>query len=1040
MNYLVKSIAFLCIILIFNKKYNIKIIGSVKCKIMNVKYKRDIFLYCFTAVCTISFAHAATNTISGQDSTNIDASSSINTDDDGITIKTPTDVSVDIASDGSVTAAGDGVHAKAASTGQISITNSGTITSTSDGQAIDLNDMSGNGNTTTITNTATGKIVSDNADGIRPGTNATVINSGLIYADGPAASSHDGIDFQSAPTGTVINETGGLISGHRHGITTDGFVNVINEAGATIIGRNGSGVGSDGTGQVTNYGTIIGAYDGSGTGDGDGVDIDGDAVVNNWGTIKALGAAGVDKTGSPNASEGLALSENSTVNNYAGGVIESVDNAMTLGGDPGTIAVVNNMGTVLAGGTGIWDYQNLELTNSGTIKSDYLGVSSTGTAANINNSGYIYGADAGIYMFPGSSYNIYNSGYIGGGTNSLVLAGSGNLYIEKGSVIDGTVAAGGGGINSLYLEDGAKFGSSTGLDNLFVEGSSEIDGTNTFSNVQIDAGSALTVSGAGSISGTVDDSGQLYIDGTDNQIDVNAHGSTATLSGNGSINSATIADHATLSPGSATSIGTLTIANNLSMDSTSVLAIKADTSSLKNDSVQVGGTATLNGGTVDFTDIASGASIKSGQVYTILTAQKVVTGQAANLVTNIDSIYPFISPYLEYGEDSVDVAIRRNDSKFSSVTQTRNQFGVANALDNAGSAALSSVITNMDATQARRAFNALSGEIHASARTDLVQDSFYVRNAAVDRLRDAACDPGSGNGALKTATMQGHLTDGLCQSNRSAMWMEAYGGWGRNSGDGNASGMNHSVGGFVLGADTMVAGNWRVGGMVGYGHSTFNSRAVDSYGHSNNVSIGGYAGTHWGRLAFRMGAAYTWNMLSTGRTIALSSMNNGKANSQYDAGTAQAFGDLGYRMHLGQASFEPFANVAYVNLDTDRFNEHGTAAALNGHGMDTGTTFSTFGVRASSAFHAAHFILVPGAEFAYRHTFGSPVPTTHEAFANSNATMDISGVPLSTNAAVLNIGLKAYLSDRVNVGVNYIGQYGDQSVESGLRGNIKVKF
>lgn len=180
-------------------------------------------------------------------------------------------------------------------------------------------------------------------------------------------------------------------------------------------------------------------------------------------------------------------------------------------------------------------------------------------------------------------------------------------------------------------------------------------------------------------------------------------------------------------------------------------------------------------------------------------------------------------------------------------------------------------------------FQCSVGEIHASARTDLVQDSFYVRNAAVDRLRDAACDPGAGNGALKTATMQGHLTDGLCQSNRSAMWMEAYGGWGRNSGDGNASGMNHSVGGFVLGADTMVAGNWRVGGMVGYGHSTFNSRAVDSYGHSNNVSIGGYAGTHWGRLAFRMGAAYTWNMLSTGRTIALSSMNNGKANSQYDA-------------------------------------------------------------------------------------------------------------------------------------------------------------
>ncbi len=69
-----------------------------------------------------------------------------------------------------------------------------------------------------------------------------------------------------------------------------------------------------------------------------------------------------------------------------------------LGGDPDTIAVVNNMGTVLAGGTGIWDYQNLELTNSGTIKSDYLGVSSTGTTANINNSGYIWRGCWHIYV------------------------------------------------------------------------------------------------------------------------------------------------------------------------------------------------------------------------------------------------------------------------------------------------------------------------------------------------------------------------------------------------------------------------------------------------------------------------------------------------------------------------------------------------------------------------------------------------------------------------------------------------------------------
>ncbi|NPC68108.1 hypothetical protein HNW77_17425, partial [Komagataeibacter sp. AV436] len=164
----------------------------------------------------------------------------------------------------------------------VSITNSGTIESTAGGQAIDLNDFVGPDNTSTITNNAGGLIKSDDADGIRPGANATVINAGTIYADGATGDSHDGIDFQDAPTGTVINEAGGLISGKRHGITGDGYVDVYNAAGATIIGRNGSGVGSDGTGKVVNYGTIIGGYDGSGTGDGDGIDIDNDAIVDNY--------------------------------------------------------------------------------------------------------------------------------------------------------------------------------------------------------------------------------------------------------------------------------------------------------------------------------------------------------------------------------------------------------------------------------------------------------------------------------------------------------------------------------------------------------------------------------------------------------------------------------------------------------------------------------------------------------------------------------------------------------------------------------------
>ncbi|WP_204266227.1 hypothetical protein, partial [Escherichia coli] len=92
-------------------------------------------------------------------------------------------------------------------------------------------------------------------------------------------------------------------------------ITVVNEAGATIIGRNGSGVGSDGTATVPTYGTIIGAYAGAGNiftntgaasvnGDGDGVDIDLIGTVRNFGIIRGTGAGGVDSGGQPNGSEG----------------------------------------------------------------------------------------------------------------------------------------------------------------------------------------------------------------------------------------------------------------------------------------------------------------------------------------------------------------------------------------------------------------------------------------------------------------------------------------------------------------------------------------------------------------------------------------------------------------------------------------------------------------------------------------------------------------------------------------------------------------
>lgn len=79
--------------------------------------------------------------------------------------------------------------------------------------------------------------------------------------------------------------------------------------------------------------------------------------------------------------------------------------------------------------------------------------------------------------------------------------------------------------------------------------------------------------------------------------------------------------------------------------------------------------------------------------------------------------------------------------------------------------------------------------------------------------------------------------------------------------------------------------------------------------------------------------------------------------------------------------------------------------------------------------------------FAYRHSFGLRTPSARAMFAGSSAgSMETVGAPLSSNSAVLKLGMTAKLTDRVDVGLSYIGQYGTHSVDSGAEGHVSLAF
>lgn len=385
--------------------------------------------------------------------------------------------------------------------GTVIVNNGGIITSTT-GEAIDFEKASVTTGTVTLNNISTGEISAVNSDAVRLGEGNTLNNYGSIYAGGTvgSGSKNDGVDLQGN-TATINNMASGVISGFRHGITTDVDVTVTNYG--TITGRNGSGVGSDGDGTVTNYGTITGAYAGVGNGDGDGVDIDYTGTINNYGTIQGTGAGGVDSGGDTNHSEGIAMGAG-TINNYAGATISGADRGILIddgsgGSAPGSVTI-KNAGTIKG------------LANSA--------IKIVGANANtITNSGLITGAGSNpVIETDEGADTLTNSGVIngsidlGGGVNVLdneaggVLNVNSVLSVGAGNTVNnaGTISPGGTGTVTTTTLTGSLAQSSTGTLAIDLDAAANtadrIDVTET---ATLDGNIKLSVAGLAISTGTV---------------------------------------------------------------------------------------------------------------------------------------------------------------------------------------------------------------------------------------------------------------------------------------------------------------------------------------------------------------------------------------------------------------------------------------------------------------------------------------------------------------------------------------------------------
>jgi len=333
--------------------------------------------------------------------------------------------------------------------------------------------------------------------------------------------------------------------------------------------------------------------------------------------------------------------------------------------------------------------------------------------------------------------------------------------------------------------------------------------------------------------------------------------------------------------------------------------------------------------------------------------------------------------------------------------------------------------------------NALSGEIHADINGALVDDSRFARDAANRRLQsafDAVSAP-----VLTTASIDaGGIHAGPANADGIVIWTEALTMTGDTKGFGDAAAFGRNTTGFVGGADAPV-GNWRLGVLGGYSHSSFDVADRASSGLSDNYNLGVYAGTQLGQVGFRAGAIYGWHDIETRRNVVFPAFSE-SLSADYNAATAQAFSELSYRVDVGRNAFEPFANLAYVHLNTDGFAETGgTTSALTAQKMTTENTFSTFGVRASSQLDSGTTKAALHGMLGWQHAYGEVRPTSDLAF-NSGASFTIPGVPIARDALAIEAGFDVSLSSNATLGASYSGQIAREAQGHAFKINFDLKL
>ncbi|HZF83825.1 MAG TPA: autotransporter domain-containing protein, partial [Burkholderiaceae bacterium] len=691
--------------------------------------------------------------------------------------------------------------------------------------------------------------------------------------------------------------------------------------------------------------------------------------------------------------------------------------ASTFAGAIGGSGAVEQRGTGTTTLTGSSSYTGGTTIAAGTLQLGDGGTSGSITG-NVTNNGTLAFNRSDAVSFAGT---ISGSGKVeqrGSGSTTLAAANSytGGTAIEGGTLV-GTAASFGSGaiVNNAAL--------------VIDQGSAA-----AFANAMSGSGS-FTKAGAGALNLTGDSSaftgasriaaGTMAVNGSLGGTLSVASG--ATLKGNGTVGSTVVEGGALVAPGN--SIGTLHVAGDLTLASGAAYQVEASPDG-RSDQILATGKATVQGASV-ITLAADGNWNPYGN-YTILKADGGVAGQFGSVSSN----FAFLTPTLSYTPTSAMLTLMRNDVAFASVGSTWNQKSSAGAIEPLNRTPLYRAVVQLDAPNARVAFDQLSGELHATVKGAALEDSRLVRDTVLERARQSVGGVG-GVGATAANGTQ------LSETENGSVWGRAYGVRGETRGDGNATNADRTTSGLLIGADRRVGDATRVGVFGGFGHTSLDTEQNRGRASGDAWHLGVYGGTQWGALGLRGGASYSRQSLETQRNIFFTGVTDA-LSAKYSLRTLQAFAELGWRIDTSaDTAFEPFVGVAHADVRGGSFTERGlgSGAALTGYGNSTRGTFATLGLRASTRATLGGLDATLRGSVGWRKLLsGDATPGADVGFYGGQSRFTVLGTPLARDAFVVDAGIDLALRSNLTLGVSYSLQTGGNSTMNGVKADMRWKF